>query len=136
MSKITNLEKFLSKLGNNDEPEQRPKTPEKSTAQKVQSLKAQKQDKNARIIQFYERNPSHVANEGTVVEKFNFNLKGQSVLISHYLNMRNLQAQRINGSLITRSQIVQQPGINDPTYKDIINQSLQKAKDLEEKFKE
>jgi len=70
------------------------------------------------------------------VERFNFNLRGQSVLVGHYLNMRNLQENKILGPRITRSQIVKQHEPGDPTYKDIINQSMQKAKNLEDKFKE
>ena len=47
--------------------------------------------------------------EGVVIEKFPFNLKGQSVLVNHYLNMRNLQDQHVNGPRIKRSQITKQP---------------------------
>jgi len=50
--------------------------------------------------------------------------------------MRNLQENKILGPRITRSQIVKQHDPGDPTYKDIINQSMQKAKNLEDKFKE
>jgi hypothetical protein len=44
--------------------------------------------------------------EGAQIEKCSFNLKGQSLLISHYLKMHNLQESQPHGQLITRSEIV------------------------------
>lgn len=52
---------------------------------------------------------SHVVGEGPVMEKVLFNLKGQSVLISHYLNMHNLQETEPQGHKISRTQISHQP---------------------------
>ena len=47
--------------------------------------------------------------QGSVIEKFTFNLKGQSVLISQYFKMHNLREGETMGRLITRSEIVKQP---------------------------
>ena len=139
LSKISHLEKFLSKLGNKEE-ELRPASVEKSksNAKSAASNKSitSNYDRNKPILQFYNKNPSHPVKEGAFVEKFNFNLKGQSVLVSHYLNMRNLQGPHILGPRIIRSQILEQPKPGDPTYKDIISESMEKAKNLEKQFKE
>lgn len=104
MAKISNLEKFLSKLGNKEE-ESKPMSPEKTK----KFVKKSKDVANKSLIQFYDKNESHIAQEGAIVEKFSFNLKGQSILVAHYLNMRNLQDKKILGPRVVRSQIVQQP---------------------------
>ena len=103
MAKISNLEKYLSKLGNKEE-ESKPMSPEKT-----KKFVKNKNVSNKALIQFYDKNDSHTAQEGAIVEKFSFNLKGQSILVAHYLNMRNLQNKKILGPRVQRSQIVQQP---------------------------
>jgi hypothetical protein len=52
---------------------------------------------------------SHAVGEGAVLEKVLFNSKGQSILISHYLAMNNLQESEPIGQMMKRTQIAQQP---------------------------
>jgi len=54
LAKISNLEKFLSKLGTTDEPETFDKIQEKPQLAKTPVTKSR--DKNAAIIQYYEKN--------------------------------------------------------------------------------
>jgi hypothetical protein len=53
---------------------------------------------------------SHVSGEGAKIDKFLFNLKGQSVLVNQYLRMHNLKPEKeYHDQKITRTEIVKQP---------------------------
>lgn len=72
--------------------------------------------------------------EGSIVEKFQFKIKGQSILIAHYLKIHNIQNE-VNGAKMSRIQITRQPSSNEITYKNIIDETIDKSKMLELEYK-
>jgi len=82
------------------------------------------------ITTFYEKNESHSAGEGSVIERYSFQLKGQSILIGHYLKIHDLQRE-MTGTKVSRLQIAKQPSSNEITYKHLIDESLDRQKTLE-----
>ncbi len=50
--------------------------------------------------------------------------------------MHNLQDPKLAGPRVKRSEIVKQQEASDSTYKDIIKESMDRFKNLEDKFKE
>ena len=69
-----------------------------------------------------------------MLETVSFKLKGQSILIAHYLKMHNIQSDSV-GATISRTQIVKQPSSNEITYKKIIDETIDKAKLMEIEYK-
>ncbi len=110
---------------------QKPTSPVKTEKKLINSV----EDNKIKFINsFYEKNQSHTAGEGSVIERYSFQLKGQSILIGHYLKIHDLQTE-MTGIKISRLQIAKQPSSNEITYKNLIDESLERQKTLEIEYK-
>ncbi|XP_056018635.1 protein FAM227B-like isoform X2 [Ostrea edulis] len=77
---------------------------------------------------------SHPACGGPDYVKSVFNINGQSPLVAHYLRMKGLQYDAGTDIRIQRTEIQNLPALDAPTYRDIIQESFKKARDIEKQY--
>ncbi|XP_019626953.1 PREDICTED: protein FAM227B-like [Branchiostoma belcheri] len=80
---------------------------------------------------------SHQTGPGPQFERVTFNLSGRSPLVSHYLQMKSLEERETRdlvGRRVRRTEVKKLPPPG-PTYRDVIRESLEMTKTLQDEYK-
>ncbi|XP_078589638.1 protein FAM227B-like isoform X1 [Branchiostoma floridae x Branchiostoma japonicum] len=80
---------------------------------------------------------SHQTGPGPQFERVTFNLSGRSPLVSHYLQMKSLEERETRdlvGRRVRRTEVKRLPPPG-PTYRDVIKESLEMTKSLQDEYK-
>ncbi|CAH1252829.1 FAM227B [Branchiostoma lanceolatum] len=80
---------------------------------------------------------SHQTGPGPQFERVTFNLSGRSPLVSHYMQMKSLEERETRdliGRRVRRTEVKRLPPPG-PTYRDVIRESLEMTKSLQDEYK-
>ncbi|XP_046856362.1 protein FAM227B-like isoform X3 [Xenia sp. Carnegie-2017] len=109
------------------------KDPSKTNLTISNSLQSTKTSRSS-LSGYNGRNESCHAGRGPDFQKVVFDVYGQSPLVRHFLEKKNLARDSGTSILVQRTEIKNLPPVDGPTYRDIINDSLRSSQETEKQI--